>query len=1188
MSRRKSLVIHQKRIGNYPLHQLRYGIISSLIVLGASVPAQVQAEEFVRQRIGNFAIPGPTPSCDGIGDQLGSVGEFVVDGVLYLGETTINTAIGFSEFLISGNPNALLDEVNKVFEDAASAAATVSKYSPLALLSVIIDQLPEGSVTTFLASGNQMAQELTAALAAGVVSGANPVAAAETVINDFTEIAGDLGQVLINLDDPLSAGNEFLKLNQKWNAAGSLTYIFTEKDPMTGMKKALNALHRQVEIVAGQVGPSGKVASALLDHTMEKSKEYIAKLPDGENKKVATLFAATFAVTFKTSLSDPNFSLSKNVSRHPIYSAELREVNGLWLGDSHNSGSEHFWGFQHPVIEGKPGCISLGDHAYPGKRGIKTKALCNVEEGRNVWWSRPVDYKLVWGDNCSGGTHDRSVWLPVCDTGYVSVGFVASGGSRYKPLPNAIACLKDDINLLGVASGEAAGLKWVANDKGSGAKFDLALYNREFLGMQLMYALPKDYAPNNTEYKKLRVPVPVAGQKPSYSKDMCVNFYTEPNYKGWTHELCDLNVQSTIPGKNNQMLNGGVSSFQCGDQVAGVLLITKKRDGSNTLNNKVVDCKAGQYLGEYDNFGYSVETKESYVDPTTKKVILSPKATAIKNAALAKELAVKAADEEALFGLPMIDALTVKGLQLVPGKGVYFWVADYDATATFEINFKHADGDLNVQLYDQNFNLIGVSDSPTDDNEFLIQDVSQDETFIMLIKAVDGASNPFSLDITVEGTNDSDQDGVLDVDDAFPDDAFEQSDQDGDGIGDNADQDNDNDGLPDSYEIENGFDPFEFYDAFETDTDNDGYEDFFEYLEGSDPNDAESVPDEFFDPSLYGATTSDYDGDGIADIAFRNAGTGFFYVKSSYYGDTESVSFGRSKNDIPLEGDFDGDGIADIAIRRPSNGTWYVLNSSDGEMVVKRFGGEATDIPLPADYDGDGITDFAIRRPSNHTWYILRSSDGGKEVLRFGVQSGDIPVPADYDGDGQVDIAIRRPSNGSWYIKQSSDNKVKVVRFGTQSSDIPVPADYDGDGRADIAIRRISNSTWYIQQSSDNKTRVVRFGLQTTDIPVVADYDGDGQADIAIRRPSNLSWYILRSSDNKVAAVKSGLNAGYIPILTPILQRMAMAKNGTASAKAGNVVSAKEADEAKGLEDATFNSSPEYSGSDLTKQLLEH
>jgi len=69
------------------------------------------------------------------------------------------------------------------------------------------------------------------------------------------------------------------------------------------------------------------------------------------------------------------------------------------------------------------------------------------------------------------------------------------------------------------------------------------------------------------------------------------------------------------------------------------------------------------------------------------------------------------------------------------------------------------------------------------------------------------------------GVADSDGDGVPDVDDAFPNDPTEQSDNDMDGIGDNADTDDDNDGLRDDLELILGTDPNL------ADTDNDGIND---------------------------------------------------------------------------------------------------------------------------------------------------------------------------------------------------------------------------------------------------------------------------------------------------------------------------------------------------------------------------
>ncbi|EGG28965.1 OmpA-like transmembrane domain protein [Aequoribacter fuscus] len=59
---------------------------------------------------------------------------------------------------------------------------------------------------------------------------------------------------------------------------------------------------------------------------------------------------------------------------------------------------------------------------------------------------------------------------------------------------------------------------------------------------------------------------------------------------------------------------------------------------------------------------------------------------------------------------------------------------------------------------------------------------------------------------------DNDQDGVNDIEDAFPLDAAESIDTDNDGIGNNTDLDDDNDGYSDAYELEKGTDPLDATD----------------------------------------------------------------------------------------------------------------------------------------------------------------------------------------------------------------------------------------------------------------------------------------------------------------------------------------------------------------------------------------
>ncbi len=88
---------------------------------------------------------------------------------------------------------------------------------------------------------------------------------------------------------------------------------------------------------------------------------------------------------------------------------------------------------------------------------------------------------------------------------------------------------------------------------------------------------------------------------------------------------------------------------------------------------------------------------------------------------------------------------------------------------------------------------------------------------------------------------DSDGDGVIDANDAFPNDASESVDTDGDGIGNNADRDDDNDGLSDSVEKANGLNPLDASDA-DADFDHDGFSNAEEIDFGTDIRNAQSKP----------------------------------------------------------------------------------------------------------------------------------------------------------------------------------------------------------------------------------------------------------------------------------------------------------------------------------------------------------
>jgi hypothetical protein len=269
---------------------------------------------------------------------------------------------------------------------------------------------------------------------------------------------------------------------------------------------------------------------------------------------------------------------------------------------------------------------------------------------------------------------------------------------------------------------------------------------------------------------------------------------------------------------------------------------------------------------------------------------------------------------------------------------------------------------------------------------------------------------------------------------------------------------------------------------------------------------------------------SDFDGDGLANLAAFRPGTGLWTIQGQ-----PDRQWGLA-GDLPVPGDYDGDGNLDLAVYRPSTGEWFI----EGQPVIQW--GRTGDIPVPGDYDNDGITDIAVYRTSDDVfgrWFVRN-----RFTRSWGLR-GDVPVAADYDGDGKTDLAVYRPGTHTWYIAYSATGFATAGAFQRgQAGDVPVAGDFDGDHRADLAMFTPSGGAsglafWDIAFSSLGYavSESHQFG-KPGDVPLALDIDGDGVDELVVYRASLGDWF----SRNRVTSADIGQHVG-LPGNVPVFAR---------------------------------------------------
>jgi hypothetical protein len=258
--------------------------------------------------------------------------------------------------------------------------------------------------------------------------------------------------------------------------------------------------------------------------------------------------------------------------------------------------------------------------------------------------------------------------------------------------------------------------------------------------------------------------------------------------------------------------------------------------------------------------------------------------------------------------------------------------------------------------------------------------------------------------------------------------------------------------------------------------------------------------------------TGDYNGDGKADVLWRS-NAGDLYVYKSDAG--SAVSFtGQSISYVdpvwavvPQAGDFNGDGRADILFRNSATGEVYVWNSQAGGEAVNFLGqslgtiGADWAIKAVGDFNGDGRSDILWRSDAGDVYVWLDSPSGppamtGQSISSVGNDWSLIGV-GDFNGDGRDDV-LWRHTDGEFYVWNSQTDSA-AVNFAGQSLgavgldwSVAAIGDYDGDGRADVLFRNADGRVYLWNSNDTGPVGFTGQGLGTTptDWHILSDFHG--------------------------------------------------------------------------------------------------
>jgi len=214
----------------------------------------------------------------------------------------------------------------------------------------------------------------------------------------------------------------------------------------------------------------------------------------------------------------------------------------------------------------------------------------------------------------------------------------------------------------------------------------------------------------------------------------------------------------------------------------------------------------------------------------------------------------------------------------------------------------------------------------------------------------------------------------------------------------------------------------------------------------------------------------------------------------------------------PARTDFDGDGLSDVFWRNSltgANAIWLAGQSTAFRPVATV--GVTWTLVGTADFDGDTQGDLLWRDGNGRNVVWLAASTRNTWELQSAASAWKVAAIGDFDGDALSDIFWRNTVTGANTIWFAGMVAVRLTPVPSQQWQVAGAGDFDGDGRADVLWRHRgtgANVVW--RGGNPAAAAVLETAAPSWGVAAVGDFDADGVDDVFWRNTTsgaNVVWW---------------------------------------------------------------------------------